>query len=237
MPASAIGLSGGILLGLASSLHCVGMCGGISLMLGQPARQGSDAVAATQDQLALHAGRMLGYTALGAAAGGFGGAVLGGFDVMSGHALLRWMAALSLGWIGLSLTGFAPAPSALGRRLMPSMSPASLLLGAPRPLGRFTAGVVWGLMPCGMLYGALLYALFAGSAVGGGLVMTGFALGTMPALLATGSAYARLRRLGRDGHGNRLLGIAVMCLAVLSLIDNGASLGRLCGSIGQRLLF
>jgi len=47
-----------------------------------------------------------------------------------------------------------------------------------------------------MVYGALLFALFAGSAAGGAVVMLGFGLGTLPALIGQGGAS------GRSGQGS-----------------------------------
>ena len=95
---SAISLAGGAALGLASSLHCIGMCGGISVLFGYSGSSGSRS-SALREQAVLQGGRILSYTALGAVAGGAGTAALGGLDAATGHQLLRWAAAVSLGWI------------------------------------------------------------------------------------------------------------------------------------------
>lgn len=228
--ASPISFLGGLLLGLASSLHCVGMCGGITLMLGLPV--GSRTTGARiGDWLALHGGRALSYVALGGLAGGIGGAVLAATGAGQGHALLRWGAAFSLGWVGLSLAGLTPSPAAVGHRLLPRMA-------LPRPsAGRVGLGLAWGLLPCGMVHGALLYALFAGSAAGGASVMLGFAMGTVPALLGAQAGFAALRRLDAQRLGQRGLGILILLAAMISLADSGPGFGQLCASIADRFWF
>jgi len=219
MPA-AISLAGGAALGLASSLHCLGMCGGISLMLG--------GTAAGNQQALLHGGRILSYAGLGALAGGLGSAAMGGVDPGTGHALLRWSAALSLGWMGLVTAGLAPAPAFLGHA-----APRAIraLLRLPLPARRIAGGLAWGLLPCGMVYGALLFAMFAGSALGGALVMLGFGLGTLPALVAAGLGFGRLQAMVRA----RWLGAAMVGIAALSLIDNPAALGAWCARLANPL--
>ena len=63
----------------------------------------------------------------------------------------------------------------------------------------FAAGLAWGWLPCGLVYGALLAAVFAGGAAQGALAMAAFGAGTLPWLLAAGVAAARLRH-GRSCH-------------------------------------
>ena len=58
----------------------------------------------------VHAGRIVSYATLGAAAGGLGTAAVGNLDPSLGHHLLRWAASASLAWIGLSTAGLLPGP-------------------------------------------------------------------------------------------------------------------------------
>lgn len=230
MAATSASFLGGLLLGLASSLHCVGMCGGITLLLGLP-DGGKTPAARIGDWLALHGGRALSYVALGGLAGGIGGAVVTAVGAGQGHALLRWGAAFSLGWVGLSLAGLMPSPAVVGHKLLPRMS-------LPRPpAGRVGLGLAWGLLPCGMVYGALLYALFAGSVAGGAWVMLGFAIGTMPALLGAQAGFAALRRLGAQRLGQQGLGAVILLAAMISLADSGPGFGQLCASMAGKFWF
>jgi sulfite exporter TauE/SafE len=227
--ASAISLAGGVALGLASSLHCIGMCGGISVLFGYSGT-GCDTAAASREQALLHGGRIASYTALGALAGGLGNAALSGVDPGSGHALLRWAAALSLGWIGLVTAGLAPAPAFLAHA-SPGRGMMSFMLHLPLPARRIAGGLAWGLLPCGMVYGALIFAMFAGTARGGALVMLGFGLGTLPALIAAGLGFGRMQAALRAHGGEKWLGAFMIVLALLSLVESPAALGAYCAQL------
>ena len=65
-------------------------------------------------------------------------------------------------------------------------------------LGRsYRLGLMWGFLPCGLVYGVLLTTLFANDALQGGLTLLGFGLGTLPAMILTGSLYQHFRSLIR----------------------------------------
>ena len=228
--ASAISLAGGAALGLASSLHCIGMCGGISLLFGHGGRGGCGVAAAGWEQALLHGGRIASYAALGALAGGLGNAALGGIDPAIGHGLLRWAAALSLGWIGLATAGLAPPPAFLGHA-MPGPWRMRLMLRLPISARRIAGGLAWGLLPCGMVYGALIFAMFAGTAFGGAMVMLGFGLGTLPALIAAGLGFARVQASLRTRGAQLWLGMLMVALALLSLVESPAALGAYCAHL------
>jgi sulfite exporter TauE/SafE len=215
---SAISLAGGAALGLASSLHCVGMCGGISVLFGYS--PGCGAQAASRTQAMLHGGRIISYMSLGALAGAVGSTALVGLDPGTGHFLLRWAAALSLGWIGLAMVGLIPSPAFLAHA------------GLPRPAMR----LILRLLPCGMVYGALLFAMFAGTALGGALVMLGFGLGTLPALIVASLGFARAQAALRTHGAEKWLGAAVTALAILSLVDSPTALRSLCTHLARSFL-
>lgn len=230
------GFTSGLLLGLASSLHCVGMCGGISLALtlprgGQMGRGGGGAAVALPAVLATHGGRILSYAMLGALVGALGGGVLAGLDVEVGHRLLRWGAGLTLGWMGMVILGLAPAPVFVERALRVLLAPVARRV----PVGGGTIapvmkGLAWGLMPCGMVYGALLAALFAGSAWGGIVTMLGFGLGTLPVLVALNGGAAHLSALAA-GRGRLVLGAALLLLGTGSVLLPEAGIAALCRSV------
>jgi len=84
----------------------------------------------------------------------------------------------------------------------------------------FGVGMLWGWLPCGLVYSASLYALGSGNAVQGGLYMLAFALGTLPNLLAMGIFAAQLktllqRKAIRLCAGLLVAGWAVFRLAVM----------------------
>lgn len=227
---SAVSFGGGALLGLASSLHCVGMCGGIAMLLGMPPGRASG-MRRLLDYAPLNLGRAFSYMLLGGLAGGVGAAAIGAVTFEGAHLFLRWAAAMTLAWVGLATLGLMPSPAFVGHAVLPRFA-ISRASAAPGIAGRLVAGMAWGFMPCGMVYGALLFAAFSGSALGGMAVMAGFALGTMPALLLVHSGSAMLASLARRPQARWATGIAILAIAAFSLLPPEASLRALCRSMG-----
>jgi hypothetical protein len=115
------------------------------------------------------------------------------------------------------MLGVIPS-SALGNRLF--RIPTSILrrsgrlISAAGASNRFALGLALGLMPCGLIYAALLKAMAAGSALGGAETMLAFGLGTASSLLALGMFSSAIRlRLNR--WGNQLAAVGVTLLGVL----------------------
>lgn len=218
------------LAGLAGGLtHCVGMCG--PLVLGQVARQtrgggneaggGRIARFAGAALLPYHLGRAVTYTALGAVAGGLGGAALDGLrQGWVAAALLALAAALLLAQAA-GIAGLAHAPGgAVGRALgavAARLAPAARQGGR----GRFALGAALGFLPCGLVYGALVAAAASGGAWAGAGGMAAFALGTMPGLVA----------VALTGHGLALrAGAALRTAAVGLLIVNAGTVATLAAA-------
>jgi sulfite exporter TauE/SafE len=212
------------------------MCGGIAMLLGLPAHK-SGGAQLLSDQVSRHGGRILSYMLLGGLAGGAGQVAFGGLDAVTGHLVLRWAAGLSLGWIGLSLAGLMPVPAFATRHLFPHMPGVGTVMAVPAPLRNLAGGMVWGFFPCAMVYGALLYALFTGSAVRGGIVMLGFGLGTLPSLVAAGLGLPMLHRIGRARIGMRAIGGLIALSGAASLILPEHGLGRFCVTVARNFSF
>lgn len=224
-----ISFLGGLLAGLASSLHCAAMCGGIAASLmftlspegGTPRRAGV--------LMTAQAGRMTAYVLAGAVLGLAGTGLYVMADFSLAHLVFRWGAAVVLVWIGLSLTGLLPPFSVFDRLLAPVTrhvlrpAPGGSLLQA------YGAGLVWGLLPCAMVYAVLLYAMLSGTAQGGALVMAGFAIGTLPAVTASAFGYGALVRLARQARLRLIAGLAIAALGALSLLVSPEQLAALCG--------
>ena len=214
-------LIAGLLMGFASSLHCAAMCGGISstlLFLSAPQSRGLERLGSL---LMLQSGRVTAYCALGAVLGATGS----GFETMMGQAMayrvLQWASAMTLFWIGLSIAGILPPmvvfdryASMIGGRVA-SMSGvgAGLTTG-----GRFVSGMVWGFMPCAMVYGALFSALLTGSGGAGGAMMLGFGLGTIPSVILAAMGIASLRDLSNQQMLKMVIGFLIVCVGALTLV-------------------
>jgi len=155
--------------------------------------------------LQAHAGRLLMYVAAGMILGGAGSAFFGAFDRGSGFLVVRWTGAVALGWIGLSIAGFAPSPAIVDRlagRFALNLRFAPALKGS----GAFASGLMWGLLPCGMVYGALFYAMLSGSAFTA--VMAGFGLATTPSVTAVALGVSNFRRLAPVRNARVGVGLA-----------------------------
>ena len=162
-----------LLVGLSTSPHCLGMCGGILLSVCDRA----DTRARLGADLAYNAGRMLSYTALGAAFGALGTVLT---YTLSMKSMLFTMLGLAVALLGLNMWGLLPAlPSFPDETATACRLPEKLRRQAPLIVGLLT-----GLMPCGAMYAAWLCAMSSGSAGSGAAVMLAFALGTVPLLLA-----------------------------------------------------
>jgi hypothetical protein len=187
------------LMGLASGVHCVGMCGGIvtafsrrRLIPIRPAAQG----APWARQLAFNAGRISTYAAAGALAGSIGAAAYAAGALPAQQALQTAMS-LVLVVVGLNLLGATRLLAPLERVGMPLWSRlqplAARLTGAVSLPRAYAAGLLWGWLPCAMVYAALAAAAFAGDAARGAAAMAAFGLGTLPFLLAAGWLAGRVR--------------------------------------------
>ena len=170
-------------LGLASGVHCLGMCGGIVAAFSQTVFPGERLF---PRQLAFNGGRMASYCLAGLAAGATGA-------LFHGSVALFIAVNVLLVLVGLHLMGLRTPMLALERLGAPLWRRIAPLAARAFNANAFAGGLLWGLIPCGLVYGALGAAALAGSAGGGALAMAGFGLGTLPWLLAAGVAAARLR--------------------------------------------
>ena len=221
---------GGLLLGLASSLHCAGMCGAIASSLMFAFSPSDGTAERARALMAAHAGRVLMYVAGGAALGAVGSTVYGAFDHSGAYQFMRWAAAVALGWIGLSVAGLAPSLALFDRLAAPiaanlRLAPANRLAG---DAGAFASGLMWGFLPCGMVYGALFYAMLSGSALRGGAVMAGFGLGTLPSVTAAALGVSSFRRLARTPNARVVVGLGIMALAAASVAVQAMASGGFC---------
>ncbi len=189
------------LLGSVGSLsHCVGMCGGVLLLI-QPRGEPGARISSWR-MLPAHVGRITTYALLGFSVGLVGDAVaLALPDLRRLQGTLSFFAALLAGYFALSLLGMAPSLERLLSRATSRWGQAMKDLRAHRQtLGfSFVAGTLWGLLPCGLVLTALLPAAASGSPLSGALTMLAFGLGTWPALLGLDW----LTRRGRLTGGTR----------------------------------
>jgi len=185
-----------LFIGLIGSSHCLVMCGGIAaaLQLSMPTQ---NRMRQLQLQLFLSFGRLTTYTLLGALVGYFGasamqlaGAPLLWLRIVAGVLLLLMALYISRLWFGL--IHLERAGQTLWRYVQPL---AQRLLPLDSASKAYGYGLCWGALPCGLVYSTLGWSLASGSLVNGALLMLSFGVGTLPALILTGSAAATLTKL------------------------------------------
>ena len=201
-----------LLMGLAGGPHCIAMCGAACAGIGQAAAPRS-----TQAIGLFQVGRVAGYSALGALAA----ASMQGLGWLTVHsAALRpiWtMVHVAAILLGLTLLILARQPVWLdqgARRVWALVRGASSRLGLAAPLG---LGVAWALLPCGLLYSAVMVAALAGSVQGGAAVMALFAVGSGITLWVGPWLLLRLGTNGRGVWGMRLAGLALAATSAWGL--------------------
>lgn len=226
---SELSILGGLLAGFASSLHCVGMCGGIAASL-SVSLGGDSAGGRTRALMLAQTGRIAAYVLAGALLAALGSQAYFAFDRSEAHLVLRWLAAAMLVYIGLSVMGWAPALAGLdriGARLLGWIrTPFSGALSLASPL---LAGVLWGFLPCGMVYATLFYAMLSGTALNGALIMLGFGLGTLPAVTAAAFGLSGLLAAARTPRVRFGVGLAIIVLGVASAALPWRTIAAFCG--------
>ena len=218
-----------LLTGLAGAGHCAGMCGGIvsALALQMPGKSAAGGAAWTI-HLAYNLGRITSYALAGALMG-----ALGSFGLLLDKALpvqlaLYVAANLMMVALGLYLTGISGAlafTERAGQWLWRRIQPATRrFLPVRGPAQAFPLGLLWGWLPCGLVYSVLAMALLTGSALRGAATLLAFGLGTLPNLMLAGLLLARFRSV-IQGRALRLgAGLLVLGFGVYGLL-NAATLG------------
>lgn len=167
--------AGAFVAGLATSLHCAGMCGPIACSLMSLKGQDED----PQTTAALyHIGRLCSYATLGAVAGALGKWPLTGLT-NSPAMVLPWLLAAVLLAMACGISIKLPKPQFF--KLWTARTRLKLCR-IPAKRGALALGLATPLLPCGPLYLMLAIALASGSALHGIEFMLAFALGTVPLL-------------------------------------------------------
>ena len=186
-------LSAALLAGLLGSAHCLGMCAGIS---GLFAVNAGVASMRTQLPFALtyNVGRIVSYAVLGAIVGLFGAVVVAASPAFAVG--IRMASGIIIVLVGLKVAfdiWWLNAIERLGASLWSRIAPAATGLvpvtSLPKALG---LGLLWGWLPCGLVYSVLMIAATSTRPDHGAAIMMAFGIGTLPAMVMTGLGAARL---------------------------------------------
>jgi uncharacterized protein len=174
------------ILGLTGSLHCVGMCGPIAMMV-----NGNGSRNLLVNRLLYNSGRMVTYVAMGVVVGLLGkivqwGGVQGKVSVGVGVLII-----LAL-FVPKIQSFFLPSLSRFVSKLKLAFAQH---LKSRKTFSAAVTGLLNGFLPCGLVYAALAIALVQATPVQSAGVMVLFGLGTLPALLLVAYSWQRIRRI------------------------------------------
>lgn len=204
-------------LGLLTSLHCLGMCGGIAIS--QTVKSPKEGWAASKYQWIMpsvlyNGGRIIGYTAVGAVIGGIG-KVIGFNGTLKG--LVPLVGGIFMIIMGINLLDILPSLRRFNVR-MPYFIARKLT--GKHNYGPFIVGLLTSLMPCGPLQIVQLYAMGTGSVIGGASAMFIFSLGTLPLLFLFGIVNSLISKK----HTNIVLKLSAFIVIVLGFVMVGRGL-------------
>jgi len=228
MPVDAT-LVSAFLVGLLGSVHCLGMCGGIvgALTLGLKDDIRRSPRALLPYLIFYNAGRIASYAAAGALLGLAGGQVLALVPASTARVIAAVLSGGFMIALGLYLTGAWPGLALLeraGGKLWRHLEPLGRrFLPVDHPVKAGLLGLVWGWLPCGMVYAALAWSLTVGDAARGALLMVAFGLGTLPMLLVMGGAAHSLAAFVRLRVVRQGAGILIVLFGLYSLYLAGVS--------------
>ncbi|SJM92083.1 sulfite exporter TauE/SafE family protein [Crenothrix polyspora] len=212
------------LMGLASSLHCIGMCGSI---IGTLTFSLSPDIRNNKARLLpfvfnYNAGRITSYTIAGALAGLASSVItlpIPGFD---GHRILQLISALIMTGAGLYIAGWMPRFAyieKIGMRFWKLIEPFGRKLIPIKTRRRaYLFGLVWGWLPCGLIYSAVALAATTGNPQQSALTMLFFGLGTLPAVMGVGIMTGILTRLSSMRRFKQAIGLFMIALALLAAL-------------------
>ena len=216
-------LAAAFVAGFLGSAHCFGMCGGISGLFAVNASVTS-LRAQMPKAITYNLGRILSYAILGALVALLGKTTVGLIPKIT--APVRLASGILIILVGLQLAFgwriLAPLESA-GAKLWKRIAPAAKgLVPVDTMAQALGLGLIWGWLPCGLVYSVLLLAATTTEMASGALVMIAFGLGTMPAMLATGMSASKLAQFmsgKRVGAGLLIivLGLATIAMPVMKL--------------------
>ena len=215
-----LSLLGAFAVGLLGGVHCVGMCGGIvgAMSLGVP---GKTPVPRLPLMLGYNFGRIASYGIAGALVGGLGQLGLALVPLQAMQSALAIIAFVVMVLLGLYLGGwsyFLRHVEVLGGRLWRHIEPwGRRLLPVRHPAQGVLIGLLWGWLPCGLVYSMLIWTLASGSALQGGVLMLAFGLGTLPNLLATGLMAHQFVRVMQKPLARQLAGGLLVVFACVTL--------------------
>lgn len=211
-----------LIMGLFSALHCLGMCGSIigTLTLSLRKEIRDNKALLVPFVFSYNFGRITSYTLAGYVAGLVHNALMLPLGEGEGHRILQIVSALIMAGAGLHIAGWFPRFAYIekgGALIWAHLEPFGRRLIPVQTLPQaYVFGMIWGWLPCGLVYAAITLATTAGNEVRGALTMLAFGVGTLPAVVSVGLMTSLLVRLSSMKKFRQIAGISLIVLALLA---------------------
>lgn len=210
------------LAGLAGGVHCVGMCGGIVSVLSLSISDNTHKNASKLSiLLGYNLGRIVSYMLAGALVGGLSASALSLLEIQKAKLILSIIAALFMLSLGIYLTGIWQGLrhiEKIGALIWPKIEPLSRSFIPSKTIKQsFSVGLIWGWLPCGLVYTLLIMAISSGGVVNGALVMMFFGLGTLPTLMTVGLSAKLFSSFINQSLIRLIAGLMVILMALIML--------------------
>ncbi len=209
-------------MGLATSLHCVGMCGSIigTLTLSLSPQVRNNKRLLIPFVFNYNFGRITSYTLAGAIAGVVESFIPAPVTEINGYRILQLVSAVIMAGAGLYIAGWLPRFAYIektGAYFWRLIEPyGRKLIPVKDPVQAFLFGLIWGWLPCGLVYTALALALTTGDIAKSAITMFAFGIGTLPAVMGVGIMTSILTRLSRMQRFKQVIGLFMIALALFA---------------------
>jgi sulfite exporter TauE/SafE len=212
-----------LIIGFAGGVHCLGMCGAVVGILSNnlPENVKNNPKKVIKYQLTYNIGRIFSYATMGLIFASFASILSSQVGMSKFEMIMRIFSSVMMILIGFFIAGFGNKTinkiEKLGQGLWSKLQPLSQkYIPVKNFKSAFLFGFLWGGIPCGLVYSALVLTLSA-TPIDGFLIMLFFGIGTLPALLAIAGFGFGLARFLRKNVVQKASGIIVIILGIWSL--------------------
>lgn len=211
------------IVGILGGVHCLSMCGGVvgTLSFSLKPEVQLSWWRGFPYQLAYNFGRISSYMLIGTLFGWLGHSITNLATFLPMQQILQLFAGSFMVVLGLYLGGWwngvirvERVGAGVWRKIQPFVKQLTPIRNLPQA---YLYGMVWGWLPCGLIYSMLIMALTSGGALNGGLLMLSFGLGTLPNLLLMGGFAFYFTKLSRTPWVRKLAGILVILMGFVQI--------------------
>ncbi len=211
MTGSEFNLFAAFIAGLIGSAHCVAMCGGIVGVLARA--QSKRSKVSPSHWIYYHGGRIFSYSIAGLVAGFAGGQVYNLFPISRASELGTMISGAFVILLGLYVAGWRQGLGIFekwGASVWRKLSRYLLKIIPSQAIGHsLFAGMLWGWLPCGLVYSVLVLTVASGSGLSGALIMLCFGIGTLPMLVGMSVASGMLSKIQINSVLRQIFGLAL----------------------------